>query len=100
MLRNTMNLLICLEDRGGMTEINFRFPRVFRRGIALPCGQVLSLARGALVRDNVIDFVFFFGVNYLRRRSGEGGAMCFGLMIRRKKGGVEHVVYFPCGGKA
>ena len=78
-----MGPLICFENRGGMTEINFRFPRVFRRGIAFPCGQVLSSARGALVRDNVIDFVFFFGVNYIRRRSGEGGTMCFGLTIRR-----------------
>ena len=66
-----------------MTEINFRFPRIFRRRIALPCGQVLPSARGALVGDNVIDFVFFFGVNHVRRRSGKGGAMCFSLTIRR-----------------
>ena len=78
-----MGPLICFENRGGVTEINFRFPRVFRRRIAFPCGQVLTSARGALVRDNVIDFIFFFGVNYVRRRSGERGTMCFGLVIRR-----------------
>ena len=66
-----------------MTEINFRFPRIFRRRIAFPCGQVQSSARGALVRDDVIDFVFFFRINHVRRRSGEGGTMCFGLAIRR-----------------
>ena len=66
-----------------MTEINFRFPRIFRRGIAFPCGQVLPSARGALVRDNVVDFVFFFGINHVRRGSREGGTMCFGLTIRR-----------------
>ena len=66
-----------------MTEIDFGFPRIFRRGIAFPCGQVLASARGALVGDNVIDFVFFFGVNYVRRRLGEGRTMCFGLTIRR-----------------
>ena len=51
-----------------MTEINFWFPCIFRGGISFPCGQVLPLARGALEGDNVIDFVFFFGVNYVRRR--------------------------------
>ena len=66
-----------------MAEINFRFPCIFGRGIALPCGQVQSSARGALVGDNMIDFVLFLGVNHVRRRSGEGGTMCFGLTIRR-----------------
>ena len=66
-----------------MAEINFGFPHIFRRRIAFPCGQVLPSARRALVRDNVINFVFFFGINHVRRRSGEGGTMCFGLTIRR-----------------
>ena len=66
-----------------MAEINFWFPCVLRRRVSLPCGQVQSSARRALVRDNVVDFVFFFGVNYVRRRLGEGWTMCFGLMIRR-----------------
>ena len=66
-----------------MSEIDFGFPCIFGRRIAFPCGQVLSLARGALVRDNMIDFVFFLGVNHVRRRSGEGGTMCFSLTIRR-----------------
>ena len=66
-----------------MTEIDFGFPCIFGRGVAFPCGQVQSSARGALVRDNVINLVFFLGVNHVRRRSGEGGTMCFGLTIRR-----------------
>ena len=51
------------EKHGSMAEIVFRFPSVFGRRVTLPCGQVQSLARGALVRDNVVCFVFFFGVN-------------------------------------
>jgi hypothetical protein len=51
-----------------MSEIAFWFPGVFGRGIALPCGQVQSLARGALVGDNVIDFILFFIINDVRRR--------------------------------
>ena len=66
-----------------MAEINFGFPGIFGRGVTFPRGQVLSSARGALVRDNVIDFVFFFGVNHVRRGSGEGRTMCFGLAIGR-----------------
>ena len=78
-----MSPLICLKDRGSMVEIDFWFPCILRRGIPLPCGQVQLLVRGALVRGNMVDFVFFFGVNYVRRRSGEGWTMCFSLAIRR-----------------
>ena len=63
-----MDLFICLENCGSMMEINFWFPCVLGRRVTLPCGQVLPSARRALVRDNVINFVFFFGVNYVRRR--------------------------------
>ena len=66
-----------------MAEIDFWFPYILRRVISLPCGQVQSSVRGALVRDNMVDFVFFFGVNCVRRRSGEGWTMCVGLAIRR-----------------
>ena len=95
-----MDLLIRLENRGGVTEINFWFPCILRRGVSFPCGQVLPSARGAFVRDNVIDFIFFFGVNYVRRSPREGWTMCFGSAIRRLKSGVEHIVDFPCGRKA
>ena len=64
-------------------EIKFRFPCVLRRRVPFPCGQVQSSAREVLVRDDIINFVFFFGVNQVRRGSGEGGTMCFGLSIRR-----------------
>ena len=64
-------------------EINFWFPSIFGGGISFPCGQILPSARGALVRDDVVDLVFFFGVNYVRRRPRKGWTMCFGLVIRR-----------------
>ena len=47
----------------------------------------------------MIHFIFFFGINQVRRRSGEGGTMCFGLSIRRYKSGMEDVVDLPCGRK-
>ena len=78
-----MDLFICLENRGSVTEINLWFPCVLGRGVTLPCGQVLLSARGALVRDNVVDFIFFFGINHIRRGTREGWAMCFHLAIRR-----------------
>jgi hypothetical protein len=55
------------EDQRSVSEIAFWFPGVFGRGIAFPCGQVQSSARGALVGDNVIDFIFFFIINDVRR---------------------------------
>jgi hypothetical protein len=61
-------VLIVFEDQGSVSEIAFWFPGVFGRRIALPCGQVQSSARGALVGDNVIDFVFFFVIYDVRRR--------------------------------
>ena len=82
-LGDTTSLLIRLQDRGSMTEINFRFPSIFRQGVSFPCGQVQPSARGALVRDNVVNFVFFFGINHVRRGTREGWTMCFRLAIRR-----------------
>jgi hypothetical protein len=49
-----------------MAEIAFWFPGVFGRRIALPCGQVQSSAMGALVRNNVINFVFFLVIYDVR----------------------------------
>ena len=78
-----MGLFIFLENREGVTEINFWFPCILGRGVSFPCGQVQSSARGALMGDNVVYFVFFFGVNHVWRRPRKGGTMCFSLTIRR-----------------
>ena len=43
-----------------MAEITLRFPCVFGGWVSFPCDQVLSSARGALVGDYSLDFVFFF----------------------------------------
>ena len=43
-----------------MFEVGFGFPGVFQQGIAIPCGQVLSSARGALVGNNGFYLIFFF----------------------------------------
>ena len=51
----------------------------------------------ATVSYNLINLVFFFGINHVRRRSGEVRSMCVGFTIRGKKGGMEDIVNFPCG---
>ena len=63
-----MSSFVLLEYRGSMTEIKFRFPGIFRRGASFLCSQIQSSARRALVGDNMIDFIFFFGINQVRRR--------------------------------
>ena len=46
-----------------MAEINFWFPCILKRRIPFPHGQIQSSARRALVGDNMIDLILFFGVN-------------------------------------
>ena len=43
-----------------MVEITLRFPCIFGGRVSFPCGQVLSSARGALVRDYGFDLVLLF----------------------------------------
>ena len=64
-------------------EIDFRFPSVFRQGISLPCGEVQSLAIGALVRENGLDFVFFLVIDDIRGWRREGGTIWFSGVIGR-----------------
>ena len=51
----------------------------------------------AMVSYNLINFVLFFGINHVGRRSGEVGSMCVSFSIRGKEGGVEDIMDFPCG---
>ena len=81
-LGDAMSSFVLLEDSGSMTEMKFRFPSIFGRRISFPCGQVQSSARGTFVGNNMVNFVFFFSINQVRRRLGEGGTVCFGLVIR------------------
>ena len=55
-----MGPFIVSEYLWRMAEITFGFPCIFGGRVSLPCGQVLSSARGALVRDYGFDFVFLF----------------------------------------
>ena len=79
-----------------MSEIGLGFPGVFQRWIAFPCGQVLAVFVVATVSYDLINFVLFFGINHVRRGSGEVGSMCVGFSIRGKEGGVEDIMDFPC----
>ena len=62
-LGDATSLFVLLEYGGSMAQINFWFPRILRRRVPLPRGQVQPSARRALVGDNMINFVLFFGVN-------------------------------------
>ena len=53
-------LFICTQKGSRVTDINFRFPGIFRRGITFPCSQVQSLAKGALVGEDGFNFILFF----------------------------------------
>ena len=44
---------------------------------------VQSLAIGALVRENGLDFIFFFIIDDVRRWQREGGTIGFSGVIRR-----------------
>ena len=62
-LGDAASSFVLLENGGSVAEIRFRFPSIFRRRVSLPRGQVQSLARGAFVGNDMIDFVFFLGIN-------------------------------------
>ena len=81
-----------------MSEVDFRFPGIFRQGIALPCSQVLSLARGALVGNDGFHLVLFFWSDQVWGWCREVGAMCIGLFVQGQEGGMEDIMDFPCGG--
>ena len=82
-LSEEMGTFIFRKDEGGVSEIAFRFPCIFRGRVSFPCGQVQSSSRQSLVRNDMINFIFFFVINEVRWGSCEGGTMCFGLPIRR-----------------
>ena len=67
-LPESVFLFITFQESGRMAEITFGFPSVFQRWVSLPCGQVQSTGRGALVRKNCFHFVFFFVVYDVWRR--------------------------------
>ena len=92
-----MGLLIVSKYLLCMAEITFRFPCVLGGRVPFPCGQVLSSARGALVGDYSLNFVFFFRFNQGWQRGREAGAMCIGLFKWGEKACVENIMNFPCG---
>ena len=51
----------------------------------------------AMVSNDLINFVLFFGINHVGRRLREVGSMCVGFSIRGKEGGMEDIMDFPCG---
>ena len=67
-LPESVFLFITFQENGGMAEITFGFPSVFRRWVSFPCGQVQSAGSGALVRKDCLYFVFFFIIYDVRRR--------------------------------
>ena len=80
-----------------MSEIGFGFLGIFLQWIAFSCGQVPAVFAIATVSYNLINFILFFGINRVRRSSGEVQSMHVDFLIRGKKGGVEDIMDFPCG---
>ena len=80
-----------------MLEVGLVFPGIFQRWIAFPCGQVPAVFAVAMVSYDLINFILFFDINHVGRRSGEVGSMCVGFSIRGKEGGMEDIMDFPCG---
>jgi len=50
--------------------------------------------------DYLFDFPFFFAFNNVRWWFDKIGTVLIGFFVRRKKGGVEYIVYFPGGQEA
>ena len=78
-----MGMFIFGKEERGVSEIALRFPHIFRGRVSFPCGQVQSSSRRSPVRNDMINFIFFFVINEVRWGLCEGGTMCFGLLIRR-----------------
>jgi hypothetical protein len=76
-------------------------PLVLRVGIALVFHKVLQFPSSAESPnvDDLFDFVFFFAVYQIGRRSLVIRTMCRGLLIPREKIRVEHRVNAPLRGK-
>ena len=87
-------------------QVFLRFPRAGAGGISLPLDQELvalgfpfHLPSILLVLRDRFDFPLFLAFNVVRRKISEVWTMCFGLTIRRKKGGVEDIMYLPLRGE-
>jgi hypothetical protein len=64
---------------------------------ALPLDQILQLLGSSdlLVGEDSFYLLFFLPINHVWWRSGEVGAMGFGLVVWREKGCMERVMYPP-----
>ena len=82
------------------------FPRAGIGGVSLPLDQELvalgfpfHLPSILLVLRDCFYFPLFFTFNIVRWGISEVWTICFSLTIRRKKGGVEDIVYLPLRGE-
>ena len=64
-----------------MSEVRFGFPGVFRGGISFPGGEITTSARSPSMSKDLLDFVFFFGVDQVRRWRREVGAVSRGFFV-------------------
>jgi hypothetical protein len=49
-----------------MMEITLSFPRIFRRRVSFPGNKIAVSLRVASMRENLINFVFFFSTDKVR----------------------------------
>ena len=86
-----------LTDQLFGEHITAIFPGVIRLRVSLPLDQILerSLSPKMSMISNGLDFILLFSVDDVWGWSREVGSVLFRLMIRRKKAGVENIVYRP-----
>ena len=65
-----------------MFQVLFRDPGVFFGGVSLPSDQEGTGCRGSAVADNLLDFVFSFAIDKVRRWRREVLSVDFVLAIR------------------
>ena len=84
-----MGGLISLQGGLGILELCFREPRVFLSGVSFPLDEKFAIGRWSTVFKDLPEFILFFPVNKVREWHREIHTVCFILMIRSQKGGME-----------
>ena len=88
--------MIKFAELGSVYLISW-FPCVVTFGVPFPLDEVLELSSPSMtsVVNNTLHLILLFPIDQVRWWSGEIGPVCCGLLVWRKEGGVEYIVYAP-----
>ena len=70
-----VKLFVRSDGRLGVFQIPFRDPRVFFGGVSFPSDQERTSRRSSAVANDLVNFVFFFPIDKVRRWRREVLAM-------------------------